>query len=1078
MDLMGDAVAVGQLLPGASTVHLVHVNRAFSDLFGYRPEDVLGRDMACLFDETRSRTSGGPDLQEVVEQGKAHVVEDDCLRSDGSRVRVSISFVAAENTEDGGQFLCATFRQTGERAQADGALSESDRLRAALNAFPDPVALYDKDKRLRFWNKAFAGSLSETPADIRAGMSLEELLRIGLENGRFAEAQGQEEAWLQKQILFAETAEPASDLELAGDIHQRVLRSRTANGDLLVVRFDTTKISQERKASDRTHTRLVAALNAYPDPIVIYDKDLNLVRWNDGYAASVTDNPDDLNEGMHLRDVLRLAVEHGRYPEAVGQEDAWVDGIMTPENLGSGWEDVELDGDVHHRLLRSRSSNGDYVVIRLNSTEFVRQKRTAEAAQARLLAALNAYPAPFVIYDSDDCLVVCNDAYRASMTNDPDELKAGMHRTLVARIAIAAGKIANALGREEEWMSNDHQDVDVAKPVQDLELPGDVHHRLLRTRVENGDLVMLRIDTTELVRQRRALEETQDRLFAAINAYPDPFAIYDENHKLVIWNPAYAVSMSDDPGEISAGASLKDLLVKAAECGRIPAAIGRETEWVETYYTPDVLEPGVEDFEFSDDQHHRMVRSRTEKGEYVVLRLNITEVVRQRRALEQYSARLEKANQEITYKALHDDLTGLGNRRYLTQKFEDFVRRRDQAGGEIAALHIDLDRFKQINDTMGHAAGDEVLLDISRRILARVEAEDVVARIGGDEFVVLLYVTGDAGRPEQLANVLLEDLARPMRYEGKICRFGASIGLARTPLADVDQLLTNSDVALYKAKRRGRGQLGIFDRADLAEVQRTKEIADDLLRAIENDEFVPFYQPQVNAVTRQVVGIEALARWHHPEKGILTPAAFLSVATDLHVAADIDRMIFERAVQECQQAFGAYGEPLSLSFNVSENRINDSEIKAIRDCVNAYSGQISFELLETIFLEEQDDDFLARLRDLRDLGVGIEVDDFGSGRASVVALQRINPDRLKIDRRLVSLVAEGSGGLRLLRSIIEIGQALELGVTAEGVETREQAEILTRLGCDRLQGYYFARPMAFSDLLNFLDTPDSLVRGA
>ncbi len=1085
MDLMSDAVAVGHLLPSAPSAPLIHVNTAFSDLFGYRPEEIVGRDIACLFSPSGPRSFSAAFLEDLAKRGKAQITKDTCHRSDGSDLQVSVSFVAVENTEDGGHFICATFRAASEHPANDGPAQagethlEDDRLKAALQAFPDPVALYDKDKRLRFWNRAFSASLTETPSDIKAGLSLETLLRIGLENGRFAEAHGQEEAWLKKQIQLAETSEPTSDLELAGDVYQRVLRSRAANGDLLAIRFDTTEITRERQASDRTHARLVAALNAYPDPIVIYDKNLNLVCWNDGYAASVTDTPEDLTEGMHLRDVLGLAIEHGRYPDAVGQEDAWVESVMTPENLGSGWEDVELDGDIHHRLLRSRSSNGDYVVIRLNSTELVRQKRTAEAAQARLLAALNAYPAPFVIYDSDDCLVVCNDAYRASMTNDPDELKAGMHRTLVARIAISAGKIANAIGREEEWMSDDHQEVDVAKPVQDLELPGDVHHRLLRTRVENGDLVMLRIDTTELVRQRRALEATQDRLFSAINAYPDPFAIYDENHNLVIWNPAYAISMTDNPDEIKAGISLKDLLGTAAKCGRIPAAIGREEEWVEAYCTPDVLEPGVEDFEFSNDQHHRMVRSRTEKGEYVVLRLNITEVVRQQRALEQYSARLEKANQEITYKALHDDLTGLGNRRYLTQKFEDFVRRRSGHGGEIAALHIDLDRFKQINDTMGHAAGDEVLLDISRRILARVNAEDVVARIGGDEFVVLLYVPDDdVDRPEDLANVLLEDLSRPMRYEGKICRFGASIGLARTPLADIDQLLTNSDVALYKAKRRGRGQLGVFDRSDLEEVQRTKDVADDLLRAIETDEFVPFYQPQVDAVTRQVVGIEALARWHHPEKGILTPAAFLSVATDLHVAADIDRMIFERAVRECQRAFGAYREPLSLSFNVSENRINDSEIKTIRDCVDTYAGQISFELLETIFLEEQDDDFLARLRQLRELGIGIEVDDFGSGRASVVALQRINPDRLKIDRRLVSLVAEGSGGLRLLRSIIEIGQALELGVTAEGVETREQAEILTRLGCDRLQGFYFARPMAFSDLLSYLETPDSLVRGA
>jgi len=692
------------------------------------------------------------------------------------------------------------------------------------------------------------------------------------------------------------------------------------------------------------------------------------------------------------------------------------------------------------------------------------------AAQARLIAALNAYPAPFVIYDSEDCLVVCNDAYRASMSENPDDLKAGMHRTDVARVAIRAGKIANAIGREEEWMSDAHQSVDVEKPIQDLELPGDVHHRLMRSRVENGDLVILRIDTTELVRQRRASEVAQNRLMSAINAYPDPFAIYDADNRILVWNPAYAEAMMERPEDLKPGTSLRNILKSVANAGRIKAAIGREEEWVEEYYSsPKLNTPGVEDIELSNDQHHRVVRSRTENGEFVILRLNITEVVRQRRALEEYSARLEQANQDITHMALHDDLTGLGNRRHLSQKIEEFTRRRRENGGEIAALHIDLDRFKSINDTMGHAAGDAVLLEVARRIQEAVGPEDSVARIGGDEFVVLLYLAESGDRPETLARRLLDDLSRPLLYDGKECRFGASVGLARTPLNEVDALLTTSDLALYKAKRQGRGQLGIFDRSDLEEVKRTKALADDVLRAIEEAEFEPFYQPQVAAKTGEVVGLEALARWRHPQKGILTPMSFLDVATDLKVAGDIDRLIFEQAISACQQSFGDLPQPPSLSFNVSESRINHNDIGAIRRQVQAYAGEVRFELLETIFLEEQDDDFLGRLDQLRDLGIAIEVDDFGSGRASVVALQRINPDRLKIDRRLVALVSKGSGGLRLLRSIIEIGQALEMGVTAEGVETAEQAEILANLGCDRLQGYYFAKPMSHQDLVAFLD---------
>lgn len=941
IELTTDAVTVSYIAADAATAKLEFVNKAFTEQFGYTADEIVGRLVDTIHDaETWDDfiAAVGPQFRA---QQPNFSTDARLVRADGSKFWASVSFVVVANEEDGGRYVCSTYREI-------------------------------------------------------------------------------------------------------------------------------TKLKEAEATAQRAHDRLVSALDAYPDPLVIYDTNLLLVCWNDAYAIQMTGRSDTLKAGMHLKEVLDYGARNGMFPEARGIEDAWVAKTMSAQNLATTYEDVELSGDVHQRLLRSRAANGDYVVFRLDTTELVRQRRESEAARARLLAALNAYPAPFAIFDAEDRLVVWNDAYAASMVSDISQVTAGLHRRALESIAIQDGRFADATGNEEEGISRDQQDAVSAQPVQDLELAGDIHHRLLRSRAENGDLVLLRIDTTEIVRQRRALEKTQERLISAIRAYPDPFAIYDRDQNLVIWNPAYAQSMTDDPDSLFAGIGLRELLLEAVRCGRIPVN-GRSAEaWVEDYYTEDLLAPGVEDFEFADDSHYRMVRSRAENGESVVLRINITEVVRQRRAVEDYARRLEKANAAITRQARHDDLTGLGNRRFLGLKFDEFVALRSRDGGEIAALHIDLDRFKQINDTMGHAAGDAVLLETSRRIQDLVGPDDVVARIGGDEFIVLIYEPCASQRPEELTRVLLDALSRPTQFAGRECRFGASIGLARTPLSDVAELLTNSDVALYKAKRRGRSQVSSFDRLDLEELRQNKAVADDILRGIEHGEFVPFYQPQVDANTGEVLGLEALARWDHPTRGILAPQQFLNIATDLNVAADIDRMIFEAAIDECGTAFNSLLHPPSLSFNVSARRVSDDNFHDIEDRVRRYHGKVCFELLETIFLEEEGDEFLNQLDRLRELGIGLEVDDFGSGRASVIALQRIAPDRLKIDRRLVSPISHSAKSVRLLRSIVEIGLSLEMGITAEGVETQAQADILAKFGCDRLQGYLFAKPMGFADTQAFM----------
>lgn len=1091
LSLTRDAVGVGYRGPSDETARLVYINPAYTDLFGYAPEDVLDGPVDIVHDPDAWDDYIADVAPRFAARESRFNSETTCQRADGSKFWASISFFTFDDQETGGRYSCATFRDLSDlKAREDAAaqalkdrdallekqdriyhemLATQNRLLSAMNAYPDPFVIYDRDMRLIISNTAYKKTMSTDPDMIQPGMHVVDVMNIAFDCGLLDVPPQGRNAYFDKLKNPDKIQRTAEDIELPGDVHHRILRSVAENGDWVIIRLDISELVRQRRRSTEMHDRTISALNAYPDPFAIYDADERLVMWNDAFTHSITGAPDDLQAGMTSAAVQALGVRNGRFKANDLNDPKTLTGPATPVAKLSPHTDLELPGDVHQRVLRSEAPNGDVVVIQMNTTELVRQRRNAEALQERLLAAISAYPAPFCIYDSDSRLVIWNESYAEAITDDPSALRAGMPLEDAMRLGLRNDRFAEAHGREEDWLQETLQAAKTVKPVEDIEIAGDTHHRLLRSKSRNGDLVVVRLDTTELVRQRRALEETQDRLISAIEAFPDPFAIYDKGLNLVIWNPAFTASLTKNPDDIRVGMNVSEVVGLAIKSGQVPAAKGREKEWLDDYISPDMVNVEEEDFEFADDIHYRIIRSRSDNGETLVLRLNITETIRQRRALETYANQLEEANQQITFKALHDQLTGLGNRRYLSEKFETLSARRRNEGGELAALHIDLDRFKQINDTIGHAAGDHVLLDVANRIRNNVRDDDVVARIGGDEFVILLCVPENSTRAVELADALLIDLIRPSLFDGRECRFGASIGIAQTPLADEQDLLTNSDVALYKAKRAGRGQVAMFDTSDIEEMRHTKRLADDIMRALEHREFIPHYQPQVDAQTGLVVGVEALARWHHPAKGVLSPDKFLPVATDLNVVADIDRMIFEKAIAECEDAFRRFERLPSLSFNVSANRIQFEEIAEIGRLANGYSGKIAFELLETIFLEEESDAFLMQLDQLRDMGIALEVDDFGSGRASIVALQRIAPDQLKIDRRLITPMEDGNNATRLVRSIIEIGHALNIGVIAEGVETADQARILGELGAGRLQGYYFSQPLPLTDLLVYLD---------
>jgi diguanylate cyclase (GGDEF)-like protein len=430
---------------------------------------------------------------------------------------------------------------------------------------------------------------------------------------------------------------------------------------------------------------------------------------------------------------------------------------------------------------------------------------------------------------------------------------------------------------------------------------------------------------------------------------------------------------------------------------------------------------------------------------------------------------LEAAQEQLEHSALHDALTGLPNRRYLDKWLSEKAAICVAEGGSLALLHIDLDRFKHINDTLGHGAGDVMLVHAANVLRMSLGEGDFLARIGGDELIIV-RPEGDTEKLTHSAERVINLFRQPVPYHNHLCRFGASIGIAVEDGPDVDpkRLLVNSDIALYRAKARGRNRLELFSSELQAQIVHAKRVADDILRGLEQGEFIPYYQPQFDAKTFELVGVEALVRWNHPTDGLLSPAAFLGIADDLNAVAQIDRMILERGLSDFERWSAAGLLIPKISVNVSSKRLNDKDLITSLRQMDFQPGTLSFELVEAIFLDETDEIVEWNIEQIKHLGIDIEIDDFGTGHASIVGLLKLSPVRLKIDRQLIKPVLSSPEHSKLVASIVEIGRSLGIQVTAEGVETIEQAHLLRELGCDVLQGHVFAKPMAAADFEDFM----------
>jgi len=441
-------------------------------------------------------------------------------------------------------------------------------------------------------------------------------------------------------------------------------------------------------------------------------------------------------------------------------------------------------------------------------------------------------------------------------------------------------------------------------------------------------------------------------------------------------------------------------------------------------------------------------------------------------ALRRMLSERELREQRFRHDSMHDALTGLPNRVLFMRRLADASQRsRRGEDGLFAVLFLDIDGFKVVNDSMGHHVGDEMLMTIARRLEDCVRGGDIVARLGGDEFAILLERVADVRDAAMVAGRVQAALQEPVSVGGYEHAASASIGVALSSgiPEEPEYILRSADTAMYRAKHSGRGRYEMFDRAMHAEALTRLQIETDLRHAFERDEFFLEFQPIINVQDGSIVGAEALVRWRHKERGIVSPATFVPIAEDTGLVVGLGRWVLREACRHLRawQPADATQPPFEVSVNLSVREFGQPDLASVIADILAETGvppqALNLEITESAIIGQKHP-AIETVQQLRDLGVGIHLDDFGTGYSALSYLHRLPLDAVKIDRSFTSAIDSEERPRHVVEAIVSLAHAIGLEVIAEGVTTEAQLEILRDMGCDQAQGFVVSRPCSGGDL--------------
>ncbi|HEB96553.1 MAG TPA: EAL domain-containing protein [Sedimenticola thiotaurini] len=789
-------------------------------------------------------------------------------------------------------------------------------------------------------------------------------------------------------------------------------------------------------AAERSWSRLHDAVESIAEAFALFDRDGRLVLYNRRYLEFYPWLEELLAGPATLEQVRQANADHLK-PVPVSDEEMEV-GIQMEQTDDGRWY---LASD-------NRTSEGGTVLVRIDIT----RTRQAEAELRKLGRALEQSPVSVVITDTEGIIEYVNpkfeaiSGYRAEQAigQNPRILKGG------ERSPESYREMWETLVAGHEWRGTFHN----RRPDGSGYWESASISPLRNERGEITHYIAVKEDITE-----RRQAEQQLRMSAAVfDTTTEGIMVTDPDGTIRSVNPAFCRITGYSAEEVL-GRSQSLLCSDRHDAGfyrQLRSRVEQEGQW-----TGEVWHRRRDGSVYPAWLSIATVRDkRGEATSRVALFSDITQ--------------RKEDERRIRYQANYDALTRLPNRTLLLDRLVQAIASARRERWALGLMFVDLDHFKGINDTFGHATGDRLLQQVAERIRRAVRESDTVARFGGDEFVVLLQDIRNAGDAALVAEQIIATLSSPFQMRGREIFIGASIGITLYPddAGDADALLQNADMAMYQAKESGRNRYQFFTPRMQEQVQQRLSLEQDLRLALERNELELHYQPIVETGTRRAVSAEALLRWHHPREGLITPDRFISIAEETGLIGPIGKWVLETACHQLAQWRAAGLSDLCISVNLSRRQRDSGLTGTYLDRLLSATGlpgdALSLEITESLLMEDTRES-IAWLSELKTRGITLSVDDFGTGYSSLGYLKRFPVDVIKIDRSFIMDLPDDSDDIRLVETIVAMGRSLGHRLVAEGVETRAQMEILERLGCHYQQGYLFSRPLPPEQCGQWLD---------